>query len=267
VGPPEENPNPYKGRYGDDWEVELKKVVDKSYCNVCDMIDHIIAEGNRLFADTRHKDDWVIWHDALGQWWTPAAQAHLASKGFANRQVRSMGETNKKSKKYKLKLVGDSPELMPLDNNLFAELMDAVRYNMACTRWLPNNDPRKFRRGTPKEAWRTLERSWEHGVPSSSIVRDISRLLKSIKAIIKAKGCVVHFDGRRTGRRSEYHHQDGKRSKRPSRAKENMKKLASWPLHPDAKAALAERTAALAGNLGVADEIEAGYGQALVGVF
>jgi hypothetical protein len=100
----------------------------------------------------------------------------------------------------------DSPELMPLDNNLFAELMDAIRYNMAWTRWLPNDDPRKFRRGTPKEAWHMPKRSWEYGVPSSFIVRDISRLLKSIKAIINTKGCVVHFESRRAGRRSEYHH-------------------------------------------------------------
>ena len=43
--------------------------------------------------------------------------------------------------------------------------------------------------------------------------------------------------------------------------------MAAWLLHPDAKAALAERTAALAENLGAADEIEALAGQELVGVF
>ena len=57
------------------------------------------------------------------------------------------------------------------------------------------------------------------------------------------------------------------RSKRPSHAKENMKKMTAWPLRPDAKAAFAERTAALVGNLGAVDEAEAVVGEALVGLF
>ena len=46
-----------------------------------------------------------------------------------------------------------------------------------------------------------------------------------------------------------------------------MKKMTAWPLRPDAKAAFAERTAALVGNLGAVDEAEAVVGEALVGLF
>ena len=49
------------------------------------LIDHVIAEGNRLFRDTRYADTWVIYHDALPQWWETAAQEYMASKGFAER--------------------------------------------------------------------------------------------------------------------------------------------------------------------------------------
>ena len=54
------------------------------------LIDHVIAEGNRLFPDTRYADTWVIY--ALPQWWETAAQKYLASKGFAERQWRARGE-------------------------------------------------------------------------------------------------------------------------------------------------------------------------------
>ena len=66
--------NPYRARYGDGWEQKVTDEVNKSLTNVNTMIDHVVAEGNRLFAGTRHADDWVIYHDALGSWWTKAAQ-------------------------------------------------------------------------------------------------------------------------------------------------------------------------------------------------
>ena len=34
--------------------------------------DHVIAEGNRLFADTPFANTWMIYHDALPQWWDSA---------------------------------------------------------------------------------------------------------------------------------------------------------------------------------------------------
>ena len=152
--------NPYRARYGDGWEQKVTDAVNKSLTNVNTMIDHVVAEGNRLFAGTRHADDWVIYHDALGSWWTKAAQQRIEDRGMKDRQCRSLGPTNKGTR-YFGKLVGNSPELMPLDNNLFADLMAAVRWNMACTFFLPEDDPRKFKRGTPAEAWKTLARSWE----------------------------------------------------------------------------------------------------------
>ena len=54
--------------------------------SIKELIDHVIDEGNRVFADTRYARTWVIYHDALPQWWETAAQEHIASRGFADRQ-------------------------------------------------------------------------------------------------------------------------------------------------------------------------------------
>ena len=57
-------------------------------------MDHVIKEGNRLFAGTPFADCWLIYHDALSSWWSKGAQAHMRSKGFEDRQIRGLGHTN-----------------------------------------------------------------------------------------------------------------------------------------------------------------------------
>ena len=101
-------------------------------------MDHTIEEGNRLFTNTPFKDIWVMYHDALSQWWSKEAQEHLRLNhaGFHNRQIRGLGFTNEETR-YEGSLPGDTPEYMPLDSNLFSDLETAVRWNVAATRRLP----------------------------------------------------------------------------------------------------------------------------------
>ena len=64
----------------------------------------------------------------------PGAQAHLASLGFSkDRQLSAKGETNEGTR-YEGKLVGDSPELMPLDNQLFSYFEHSMKQHVAVTR-------------------------------------------------------------------------------------------------------------------------------------
>ena len=78
---------PPQSRYGDDWESHLPQRF--KFTSVEVLMDWTIKEGNRLFADTRFKNTWCIYHDALSQWWERGeggAQEYMASRGFANRQ-------------------------------------------------------------------------------------------------------------------------------------------------------------------------------------
>ena len=79
------------------------------------------GSGNRIFKGSTHEDDWCIYHDRLAQWWEPDAQNYLhEDNNFGHRQWRVVGETNGHiSKYYQGSLMGDSPELMPLDSSLF----------------------------------------------------------------------------------------------------------------------------------------------------
>ena len=116
---------------------------------------------------------WFIYHDALSSWWSAGAQSYMESKGFLNRQVRGLGFTNEGTR-YEGQLPGDTPEYMPLDSNLFSDLETAVRWIVAATRMLDNEDPRKFCLGTPHTCWNAICRTWEYAPRSLRIVQDIN---------------------------------------------------------------------------------------------
>eukprot|EP00966_Prymnesium_polylepis_P280235 6475081-Prymnesium_polylepis.1 len=148
-------------RYGSGWREALHDDVGRGAnalrC-VTDLMDHVVAEGNRLFADTPYASTWVIMHDALSTWWEKAAQEHLAALGFGlDRQISAKGDTNEGTR-YEGKLVGDSPELMPLDNRLFSYFEHSMKQHAALTRELPIGDPKRFSLGTPAEVSSTMKR-------------------------------------------------------------------------------------------------------------
>ena len=88
----------YQAKYGRDWKMKVKEQLGKgnnAVCNVTDLMDHAIAEGNRLFKNTPYEKTWVMYHDALSAWWSAAAQEHMRGLRFHNRQVRGLGLTNR----------------------------------------------------------------------------------------------------------------------------------------------------------------------------
>ena len=160
-------------------------------------MDHCIAEGDRLFADTPYANTWWLFHDHLSAWWETEAQEYLAERGFADRQVRAWGETNGEYWRYAWSLVGNRPELMPLDSHLFSDWETDLIFNIVATSSKPKGpapeDPGRHGRfddGTPTELESAMRRTWA-GLDSARIVQDISRLPRTIKAIIEAKGGVV----------------------------------------------------------------------------
>ena len=188
---------PRQSKYGTDWRNHLPQSLGVT--SIKELIDHVIDEGNRLFADTRYKNSWVIYHDALPQWWEATAQAHIASRGFAERQWRARGETNAAvHRRFKDKLMGDSPELMPLDSSLFGDQIEKVAWLVMMTAALEKE--KRFSMGTPDEAWRTMVAAWDL-VPEARIAEDIERFVTALEAIIAAKGAYVEDMDLRNGHR------------------------------------------------------------------
>ena len=224
----------YEAKYGRRWREEVKAALGRganALCNVVDIMAHVIREGNRLFKDTDFEDSWVVYHDALSQWWSKGAQDYMRERGFGDRQIRGLGHTNVGTR-YEGTLPGDTPEYMPLDSNLFSDLEVMVRWNVAATYEFARGDPDKFDLTTPTSAWSAVARTWQYAPTSARIVEDIGRVFLAIEEVVAHEGEAVDFNALRHGRREEEH----RRSSRRARARKEHKHFDKIEgLHPLSK--------------------------------
>jgi hypothetical protein len=210
--------NPYRACFGDEsWEEELKKDIKKDK-SITDMIDHIISEGNRIFHGTAREETWMIYHDHLKILWEKetldylktlkceGSQGQFPGRTWYDRLIKLEGKYNEGiSKRYQHKLPGDSPELMPLDCHLFADLREGLGRNVAYTYWLEDSVPRKYLALTPTKLYHSILRTLDAGCPSPArIEEDCFRIFDStLERIIEAEGCYIEdsaLKDRRGGR-------------------------------------------------------------------
>ena len=78
-----------------------------------------------------------------------------------------------------------------IDSHGFADLKRQLNICVSLTASYANDDPRKFKLGTPVEVWSSLSRAWTVEPTSTRIVEDISKLEFVLNKIIEKKGCVV----------------------------------------------------------------------------
>ena len=142
---------------------------------------------------------WMIYHDMLPQWWERGAQDYIASRGFSDRQWRAQGTRNDDvAVHYCNCLMGDSPEMMPLDSSIFSDLIEKVAFLVVSTANRLGNG--RYTMGTPDEAWRSMAAAWEL-VPEARIRQDVGRLWSAIELIIAAGGAYVPDLDLRNGHR------------------------------------------------------------------
>ena len=105
--------------------------------------------------------------------------------------------------KFKGRNIGDSPELMPLDTSIFADLMRTVHYHVARSRCFKGDSKFKFSVATPGKVECAVSRLWnKDAIPIARINQDIERVAEAMKVIISQKGVVVYGWGDRNGWRS-----------------------------------------------------------------
>lgn len=180
-------------------------------------MDHVIAEGNRIWAGTQREDTWMIYHDHLKIWWEQDSQNYLKSlpcstqgnpnRTWYDRQIKICGKNNSKvATRYKNCLPGDSPELMPLDCHLFADLQEGASKNVALTYHIKPNDEDaglKYSFATPGKVYESLQRTIAAGCPSTKrIAEDIKRIFsETLGRIVEAQGCYIEDSSKTIVRR------------------------------------------------------------------
>jgi hypothetical protein len=147
----------------------------------------------------------MIYHDHLKIWWEKESQDYLKSlpcpidgyptRTWWDRQIKITGAENnsKVAKRYQDCLPGDSPELMPLDCHLFADMKAGSSNNVCLTNHLQEGDPLKHSFATPQQVFLSLQRTLKAGCPSASrISEDINRVIdQTLSRIIKANGTYI----------------------------------------------------------------------------
>ena len=228
----------YEALYPDTWSEEVDKALRRgagAVVCVTELMDHVVAESKKLFRGTTHEHDFVIWHDALSAWWEDEAQDYLATLGFKDRQVCALDDTNAEFARYSHGLVGDSPELMPLDAHLFSDLSQELWRHVAITSNLPESDPRRFSTGTPAEMERSVVRAWQVAPTPDRIVEDCTAIPKRIERIIEAKGVAVQDIYFRSGRRYRAANDARDLEHKPRKRQRKATCTEAKPVHPDAQ--------------------------------
>jgi hypothetical protein len=179
----------YKEKYPETWKAQVKEKVDKTYCNITDIMDHVIKESDKLYAGTQYATTYMIFHDALPQWFEKEAQEYMSERGFKTRQVRNLNTANCETR-YNDTLVGNSPYCSRgTDSHGFAHLVGSVKFHCALSSVYPVGDLRRFQMGTPKDVWSTMLKCWTVAPTSEQIIDDILAFPDVIEVIIENQGC------------------------------------------------------------------------------
>ena len=182
--------NPYKSRYGDSWLQKLKQSSHLSnVCDVRDLVEYIVGE-------TKHAGKKYFYHDALSLLTSKCTMKWMERMGYLKmwfRPEQGLFEDHPDLKRYYGRVVGNSPELMPLDKRLNKDIHESVNQHYIATNDLPKEDSRRFGLETPKQVSRSYERLWDPntGVAPSPerVATDVERVFSdAIPRIIRARG-------------------------------------------------------------------------------
>jgi len=200
--------NPFKEPHGDDWRTELRKVPQfKKHAMIADMIDHIIAQGNQMFANARHKETWMCCRDHLKILWEGQTVAHLKSlkcliawhpeRTSCDRFICPQGQCNNDlPERCKGTSPGDTPEFQQLDAHLFADAAEANSHNIDFSHLLPENHPQKCSASAPNRMFDSVCRTIDNCFPAAKrIKQDVHHIeQETIQQIIDAEGCCMPDD-------------------------------------------------------------------------
>ena len=80
--------NPYYSKFGDQWETQLRKSSAFSHCVVItEYIEFMMQQSAHVMKNTKHEDDWVIYHDSLSIMTSVKTKEWMESKGYLKRWI------------------------------------------------------------------------------------------------------------------------------------------------------------------------------------
>ena len=106
--------NPFKARYGDNWEVEIQKCKEfNSIICVKELVRHINEKTKQAYQGTKYEDTYLFYHDALSQMTDRDCVEWMREEGILSHWTRpvlglndcieiEINGTVKKNRRYKM---------------------------------------------------------------------------------------------------------------------------------------------------------------------
>ena len=119
--------NRYESNYGTGWEAQMtKKMHQQGQVSVTDLDTHIVRQSKAVDKDTKYKDIWLFYHDTLSLMTTKETVSWMKTQEvregsdvtFHDKWILPQNELNSEYKRFKNRPIGNSPEMMSLDNRL-----------------------------------------------------------------------------------------------------------------------------------------------------
>jgi hypothetical protein len=186
------------------WEVEidrdLRKPVNGGHVCVTELVEYMICTCKEGFKGTVHEDDWMFYHDALKQMTDKRCIQWMQEKDYLRRWILPTHGCNNEFARFRGRPIGDTPEVMPWDCHLNADVDACVRRHITKTKGCPDN--RRFHRSTVTDQTLAFLRVLDPdtGVcPSSErIITDFGKCFgKNLLEIYAVKGIIVPGCGNR----------------------------------------------------------------------
>lgn len=207
--------NPYAAKFGttidewgeEDWKKEIRKSPTFSGVTcISELLKHIVIESKKFYANTEFESTYRFYHDALSQLTCPCTVAWMKATKVPGEEATiydrwikpEYGLNDEIGACWSGRPVGNSPELMPLDNSLNQDLHESVRKHVSMSliiRKLDASDPRLFSMATSKLTALAYQRIF-HPVTGVSprptrIVQDINKVMHALKVIYEHEGVYV----------------------------------------------------------------------------
>ena len=115
--------NPYLSRYGERWVDKLKSYTAMSkFCCITDLICLVMNEAEKLMKGSVHEDNFFIVHDSLVLMTSKETTNWMIHKGYLHQWLLPLNGLQDDTP-HSGRLVGNSPEFMPLDNSLNRDIL------------------------------------------------------------------------------------------------------------------------------------------------
>jgi len=145
--------NPYAAKHGED---NWKDVIDGSsamsgFVSIRKLVKHMVDVSMAVYAGTTMEGKWFFYHDALKQLTAADTIRWMEEQDYLKWWLRPEHGVCSAYGRFKVHYVGNQAEAMPLDNSLFAEVLQALDRMVVLSHALcdDKDDPRMFSMTTP----------------------------------------------------------------------------------------------------------------------